>query len=86
MDLDSVAGISETPPDLMRSRVTSGDRAYVGVLGGKIVCKTWFHQGPAPFEEDRDALVSWTIEPSAFWSYDGAAAPDAIRLRSRGFI
>jgi hypothetical protein len=83
MELDTVASLSDTPPELMRARVTSGDRPYVGVLGDKIVCKTWFHQGPAPFEEDRDTLVSWTLEPSAFWSYDAAAAPDAM---STGFF
>jgi hypothetical protein len=77
-DVESLATIDDTPPELVRARLARGDLAYLGLIGGKVVCKTWFHRGPAPFDEDRDAIVAWALAPSAFWSYNGAAAPDAM--------
>jgi len=77
-DIESLATLDGTEREAVRARLTRGDRAYVGLVGDKVVCKTWFHGGPTPFDEDRDAIVSWALEPSDFWSYNGAAAADAM--------
>jgi hypothetical protein len=80
-DLRPLATIDDTDPDLVRARFARGDFAYVGESDGELLCHTWFHRGPSPFEEDRTAAAAWALDGSSFWSYNGAAA---VAARSSG--
>lgn len=82
-DLAPLAGIDDTAPSLVRERFARGDLAYVAALDDEILSHTWFHRGPTPFSEDRIHCADWALEPSMFWSYNGAATPEA---RSSGIF
>ena len=76
-DLEPLATIDDTDRALVRDRFARGDLAYVGELDGAILCHTWFHRGPTPFEEDREHAAAWGLDADTYWSYNGAATTAA---------
>ena len=49
---------------------------YVAELDGEVLCATWFHPGPTPFDGDRTQCVDWAIDAQTYWSFKGASRPD----------
>jgi len=83
-DLPAVAALDDRPLSLLRSRLAAGDRIYLGELDQKVVCATFFHPGPQPFDEERSILARWSLEDSStYWSYD-AMAP--LEMRALGVV
>ena len=80
-DAAAVCAVDCTPEDLYRSRLARGDMVYLGMLDGVVLCHTWFHPGPAPFDEERRMFTSWKVDAETFWSFHGVARPD---VRSSG--
>lgn len=76
-DADALGTVDGTPFALVRERLDRGDHAWVGQLGDRVLAKTWFQRGPAPFDESYVVGVSWALTPTTFWSYNGAATPEA---------
>jgi hypothetical protein len=76
-DLDALTTIDDTPPQLVRDRLARGELAYVGEVDGDILCHTWFHPGPLPFDEDRSSCTSWGLDDDTYWSFNGASRADA---------
>lgn len=76
-DLAALAAIEDTPAALLRARFDRGDLVFVGQLGDRLLCHTWFHGGPAPFPEDAGEWALWRLGPDDFWSYAAAATPEA---------
>ena len=77
-DLPLLCAVNGSPPELVRARLDRGDLGFLGLVRDRVVCKTWFHKGPTPFAEDADNIVVWQLAPTTFWSYDGAAVPEAM--------
>jgi hypothetical protein len=75
-DVPAVCAIDATPQALARARLARGDVVYVGEIDGALVCHTWFHRGPAPFDEERRLFAVWRLDASTFWSYHGVALPE----------
>ena len=85
-DLPALIGLGEgdeADGDLLRRRFDRGDLLYVGQLGGSLLCQSWFHRGPRPFDEDGEHLAHWQLDDNTYWSYDAAAARAA---RSSGLF
>jgi hypothetical protein len=80
-DLPALCTIDGTPNELARARLARGDLAYVGEIDRDLVCHTWVHRGPTPFDEERRMFALWEVGASAFWSYHGVALPE---FRSSG--
>jgi hypothetical protein len=76
-DVDALSTIDDTEPQLVRDRLARGELAYVGAVDGEILCHTWFHAGPAPFEEDRSSCTGWALDDVTYWSFNGASRADA---------
>jgi hypothetical protein len=76
-DLQPLATIDDTDAALVRARFARADLAFVGESEGEVLCHTWFHRGPSPFEEDREVAAAWALDGSTFWSYNGAATVEA---------
>lgn len=72
-ELDAVCAIDAADRALVRRRFARGDLGYVGQLDDELLCHTWFHRGPSPFEEDRSTFALWGVDASTFWSYHGVA-------------
>jgi len=78
--LDDAAALSEvdgTPQWRFAERFTRGDLAYIGELDGRILAQSWFHRGPAPFDEDTPQFPRWEVPADAYWSYHAYARPEA---------
>ncbi len=75
-DLDVLCSIDDGDPARVRGWLARGDLAYVAELDGEVVCHTWFHPGPTPFEGDRTLCADWAIEAGTFWSFKGASRAD----------
>jgi len=85
-DLDGIAAMmpeDPTDPALIRSRFGAGDAVFVGELDGRLLAHSWFHPGPAPFDEDIQLYGSFAIDDRAWWSYHAAAVAEA---RSSGLF
>ncbi len=80
-DIDGLCSIVGEDPAVLRRRFAYGDLVYVGQLGDQLICHTWFHPGPTPFEEERLACASWALDATTFWSFDAMTRPD---FRSMG--
>src|SRR4051794_29195385 len=76
-DVDAIAAVSPADPALTRRRLARGDTVYLGQLNDQIVCHTWFHRGPAPFEEERTQFALWRLDGETFWSYDAMTRAEA---------
>jgi hypothetical protein len=76
-DLEHLCAVDATDPALVLARFERGDLAYLGLLDDYVLCHTWFHRGPTPFDEDRATFASWALDASTFWSYHGVARPEA---------
>lgn len=76
-DLAGLVRVEGTPTDLVHTRFARGDSVWIGLLGGEILCHTWFHAGPAPFDEDASYAASWALDERTWWSYAAAATPEA---------
>jgi hypothetical protein len=72
-DIAAICAVDGAPEDLVRQRLDRGDLCFVGQLEGRVLCHTWFHGGPQPFEEDRQLYADWAIPEGTYWSYDAAA-------------
>jgi hypothetical protein len=77
-DIDALCAIDDSPLDAVHRRLGRGDIAFVGELEGRVLCKTWFHRGPEPYDDSHEEIVAWALRPSTFWSYNGAAAGEAM--------
>jgi len=82
-ELDAVCAIDAADPALVRRRFAQGDLGFVGQLDDELVCHTWFHRGPTPFEEDRSTFTLWGVDASTFWSFHGVARKE---FRSSGLF
>jgi hypothetical protein len=76
-DVDALSTIDDTDPQLVRDRLARGELAYVGEVDGEVLCHTWFHAGPAPFDEDRASCTGWALDDATYWSFNGASRADA---------
>jgi hypothetical protein len=59
----------------------AGTNHKVAPADHEIVCYTWFHRGPAPFDEEQTLFANWGLDASSFWSYDAMTRED---VRSSG--
>ena len=75
-DVPRLCAIDAMAPELARARLARGDLAYVAELDDELLCHTWFHPGPAPFDEERRIFAVWDVPSSTFWSYHGVARPE----------
>jgi hypothetical protein len=76
-DVSVLSAVDGTDPRLLRARLVAGDLGYVAEAGGEILAQTWFHRGPAPFEEERWETAVWALDEGTFWSYHGVACLEA---------
>lgn len=76
-DLDGIAAVNHADPALIRARLSRGDMVWLGQIGDRIVCHTWFHAGPSPFDEERRLFALWALDETTFWSYDAVSLPEA---------
>jgi hypothetical protein len=96
-DVPGLSAVVGADPALFRERLERGDLGYVGELVAptgpgasragaaptthEIVCYTWFHRGPTPFDEERTLFASLGLDAWTFWSYDAMTRED---VRSSG--
>ena len=86
-DVPALTAVVGSDAGLFRERLERGDYGYVAELDGgpsgqpELVCYTWFHRGPTPFEEERTLFAPWRLDASTFWSYDAMTRED---VRSSG--
>jgi RimJ/RimL family protein N-acetyltransferase len=80
-DIGGLCAIVGEDPAVLRRRFSRGDLVYVGQLEDQLICHTWFHAGPTPFEEERLACASWALDATTFWSFDAMTRAD---FRSTG--
>jgi hypothetical protein len=76
-DVPALSAVDGTDPELLRARLVAGDLGYVAEAGGEILAQTWFHRGPAPFDEERWAAAVWALDEGTFWSHHGVACLEA---------
>ena len=76
-DLEGLCAVDQTPADLVRARLDQGSLAFVGAVGGRILCHVWFNSGPVPCS-DHD--ITWPLEKGTFFSHNIAASPEAQGL------
>jgi GNAT superfamily N-acetyltransferase len=76
-DTAALAALDTTPPRLIAERFARDNLAYVGELDGRMLAHSWFHRGPAPFDEDAPRLPSWHVPADAYWSYHAYTLPEA---------
>lgn len=76
-DAIAMSAINHTPTSLIHERLARGDAVFLGELDGRILCHSWFHPGPSPFDEHRPTYPSWRLAPDAYWSYDAATTAEA---------
>jgi RimJ/RimL family protein N-acetyltransferase len=77
-DVDALSAMREAEPGVNQARLARGDLGFVGELEGRILARVWYLAGPNRFEEDDDLYATFAPAPRAFWSYDAAAAPEAV--------
>jgi hypothetical protein len=82
-DVPALSAVDGSDPAIFQRRLADEDLGYVGQLDDEILCYTWFHRGPRPFEEDRGKFAPLDLEESTFWSYDAMTRPD---VRSSGIF
>jgi GNAT superfamily N-acetyltransferase len=82
-DIPGLSSVVGADPVLLRARFDRGDLCHVGEVEGQILCHTWFHPGPKPFEEERAMFARWAVDATTFWSYDAMTRPEA---RSAGIF
>jgi RimJ/RimL family protein N-acetyltransferase len=82
-DVTALCAVNETPPELARTRLARGDLAYIGQVENEVLCHTWFHPGPTPFDEERRIFAVWEVPASTFWSFHAVALPE---YRSSGLV
>ncbi|HLK90107.1 MAG TPA: hypothetical protein VKZ18_09435 [Polyangia bacterium] len=75
-DVGVLCTIDDGDPARIRGWLARGDLAYVAELDGEVVCHTWFHPGPTPFEGDRAVCADWALDAGTFWSFKGASRAD----------
>jgi GNAT superfamily N-acetyltransferase len=76
-DAPQLSALDDTPGWRFTERFARGDIAYVGALDGKILAQSWFHRGPAPFDEDVPHFPRWEVPADAYWSYHAYTLPEA---------
>jgi hypothetical protein len=76
-DTTALAALDATPPHRVAERFARGNLAYVCELDGRMLAHSWFHRGPAPFEEDSPLLPRFDVPADAFWSYNAYTLPEA---------
>ena len=85
-DLPRLVGLGEegdNQRDELERRFARGDLCYLGLRGDRVLCQSWFHRGPRPFEEDSPRLALWNLDAQSYWSY---AALAAIEARASGIF
>jgi GNAT superfamily N-acetyltransferase len=76
-DAAALSAMDDTPTWRFTERFARGDLAYIGELDGRVLAQSWFHRGPAPFDEDAPVLPRWDVPADAFWSYHAYTLPEA---------
>lgn len=76
-DAAALTQMDGTPSWRFTERFARGDLAYIGELDGRVLAQSWFHRGPAPFDEDAPVLPRWHVPADAFWSYHAYTLPEA---------
>lgn len=76
-DAPAITALDGTPGWRIADRFVRGDLAYVGEHDGRLLAHSWFHRGPAPFDEDHPLLPRWEVPADAFWSYNAFTLPEA---------
>lgn len=76
-DAAALTALDATPPRLVAERFARGNLAYIGELDGRILAHSWFHRGPAPFDEDAPMFPRWDVPADAYWSYHAYTLPEA---------
>src|SRR5438309_4739497 len=61
-DLPALIAVDNRDPALFRARLERGDLVYLGEVGGDVLCHTWFHRGPTPFDEERSIYSRWAVD------------------------
>ncbi len=80
-DIPAMCAVVDSKASLFRGRLDAGDLAFVGEVEGEVLCYTWFHRGPEPFDEERNLFLPWGLVEGTFWSYD---AMSKLEARSSG--
>jgi GNAT superfamily N-acetyltransferase len=76
-DAAALAALDTTSAEIVAQRFARGDLAYVGELDGRMLAHSWFHRGPAPFDEDAPIFPRWDVPADAYWSYHAYTLPEA---------
>jgi GNAT superfamily N-acetyltransferase len=76
-DAAALAGLDGTPQWRFAERFARGDLAYVCEHEGRLLAQSWFHRGPAPFDEDMPQFPRWDVPADTFWSYHAYTRPEA---------
>jgi RimJ/RimL family protein N-acetyltransferase len=75
-DIAGLCSIAGDDPAKLARRFARGDLVYVGQLGEQLICHTWFHSGPTPFDEERLGCADWALDATTFWSFDAMTRPE----------
>jgi hypothetical protein len=76
-DAVALAALDDTPPSRVAERFARGNLVYIGELDGRMLAHSWFHRGPAPFDEDAPMFPRWEVPTDAYWSYNAYTVPEA---------
>lgn len=76
-DAAALGAMDGTPNWRFAERFARGDLAYVGEHDGRLLAQSWFHRGPAPFDEDMPHLPRWEVPADTYWSYHAFTLPEA---------
>jgi acetyltransferase (GNAT) family protein len=76
-DAGGLSALDGTEPWRFEDRLARGDLGYVAEADGRLLAHSWFHRGPAPFDEDAPLFPRWDVPADAFWSYNAFTLPEA---------
>ena len=76
-DAAAMSALDGTPRARIAERFARGDLGYVAEHDRRILAHSWFHRGPAPFDEDVPLFPRWDVPADAFWSYNAFTLPEA---------
>jgi hypothetical protein len=76
-DAAAMSTLDGTPRLRIAERFARGDLGYIAEHDGRLLAHSWFHRGPAPFDEDMPLFPRWDVPADAFWSYNAFTLPEA---------
>jgi acetyltransferase (GNAT) family protein len=76
-DAAALSALDGTDAGHFIDRLARGDLGYVGEHEGRLLAHSWFHRGPASFDDDAPLLPRWHVPADSYWSYNAFTLPEA---------